>query len=108
MIADEILTVLSKLCTDPQHQRRGAGTMLIKWGCDIAQEHGVPAFLEATPAGLPVYQKSGFREVEKFEIDLEKYGGVGRRVNVQMIKYPDNTSDIVADVDIQNAEQLRT
>ena len=81
--------------------------MLIKWGCDIAQEHGVPAFLEATTAGLPVYQKSGFREVGKFEFDLEKYGGIGSKINVQMAKHPENTSKIVADVEVQNAEQLR-
>jgi hypothetical protein len=75
--------------------------MLIKWGSDIAQEHGVPAYLEATPAGLPVYKKSGFQELDKFEFDLEKYGGKGTRVNVSMIKHPENKSDIVADKPIQ-------
>lgn len=78
--------------------------MLIKWGCDIAQEYGVPAFLEATAAGLPVYQKSGFREASRFEFDLEKYGGVGSRTNVQMIKYPDDTPKVVANTDGQKAE----
>ncbi|KAF7503835.1 hypothetical protein GJ744_003225 [Endocarpon pusillum] len=86
---------LSTLCTDPQHQRRGAGTMLIQWGCDIAQKHGVPSFLEATPAGLSVYQRCGFEEVDRFVFNLEKYGGEGSRVNVQMIKYPETASKIV-------------
>ena len=106
MRPDANLVVLSTLCTDPQHQRRGAGAMLIKWGCDIAQQHGVPAFLEASPAGLSVYKKSGFQEVERFEMHLEKYGGVGSRVNVQMIKHPDKTLDKVADLDIPGAEQI--
>ena len=82
--------------------------MLIQWGCDIAQKHGVPSFLEASPAGLPVYQKSGFKEVGRFVFDLEKYGGKGSRINVQMIKYPETASKIVSDIDIQNDEQLQT
>jgi ribosomal protein S18 acetylase RimI-like enzyme len=89
------LTVLSALCTSPQHQRRGAGTMLTKWGCDIAQKYGVPAYLEASPAGLPLYKKAGFQEVDKFVFDLEKYGVVGSRTNVSMIKHPENTPDMV-------------
>ncbi len=101
------LAVLSALCTDPQHQRRGAGTLSIRWGREIAQRHGVPAFLEATPAGLPVYKKSGFQEVDKFVFDLEKYGGVGSRVNVQMIKYPDIPPRSLQTWDIQNDEQLQ-
>ena len=75
--------------------------MLIKWGCEIAQRHGVPAFLEANPAGLPVYKKAGFEEVDEFVFDLEKYGGVGSRVNVQMIKYPENTLEHTTDMNSQ-------
>jgi GNAT superfamily N-acetyltransferase len=101
-----ILSVLSTLCTDPQHQRQGAGTIPIKWGCDIAQKHGVPAYLEATAAGLPVYRKAGFEEVGTFEMDLEKYGGIGSRVNVIMIKYPQNTSDLVTDTDLRDGQSL--
>lgn len=66
--------------------------MLIQWGCEIAQKHGVPATLEATPAGLSVYKKAGFQEVDEFVFDMEKYGGVGSRVLVQMIKYPEHVS----------------
>lgn len=81
--------------------------MLIQWGCDIAQKQGVPCFLEASPAGLPVYQKSGFEEVDRFVFDLEKHGGEGSRVNVQMIKYPDSASEVVSDMDMENDERLQ-
>jgi hypothetical protein len=81
--------------------------MLIKWGCEIAQKHGVPAFLEATPAGLAVYQACGFREVDKFVFDLEKYGGGGTRVNVQMIKLPQNPSEAAADMDLRDVGHVR-
>ena len=79
--------------------------MLIRWGCEIAQEHGVPASLGASPVGFPLYKKFGFQEVERFVFDLGKYGGVGSRVNMQMIRYPENISDVIADMNIQHDEE---
>ena len=35
------ITALDLLVVDPMHQRRGAGTMLVKWGVDIADNMGV-------------------------------------------------------------------
>lgn len=81
--------------------------MLIQWGCEIAQKHNTVAYLEATAAGLPVYKKSGFQEVGQFVLDLEQYGGVGSRINVSMMKYPENTPESVADREIQNKEALQ-
>ena len=66
--------------------------MLIKWGCDIAEQHGIPAFTEASPDGLPAYRKAGFQEVGVFELDMGKYGGQGTRTNTQMIWHPPNPS----------------
>lgn len=81
--------------------------MLIHWGCEIAQKQGVLTYLEASPAGLPVYKKAGFQPVGEFVFDLEKYGGVGSRVNVQMIKLPENTLYSAAEVNMQNDRQVR-
>jgi hypothetical protein len=81
--------------------------MLIQWGCEIAQKHNVVAYLEANDIGLPVYTRSGFQEVDRFVLDLEKFGGVGSRINVPMMKYPENISEITADTEIQNKEQLQ-
>lgn len=33
----------------PEYQRKGAGTKLLRWGLDKADEAGVPAYLEASP-----------------------------------------------------------
>lgn len=76
--------------------------MLVQWGCDIAQKHGIPAYLEASPAGLSMYKKCGFQEVDKFVFNLEKYGASGSRVNVHMIKYPESASGITSSGDVQN------
>jgi hypothetical protein len=43
--------------------RRGAGSMLVKWGTDQADERGIPCYLESSPEGFGLYNKHGFKEV---------------------------------------------
>lgn len=50
------------LATRPEHKRRGAGSMLVQWGCDIADKDGVPAYIDASKAGAPLYKKFGFED----------------------------------------------
>jgi len=67
--------VLETLVTYKQHERRGAGSMLVAWGCEKADEAGVVAYLEASPMGAPMYTRHGFKAVGEIDIDLTKYGG---------------------------------
>ncbi|KAF3010853.1 hypothetical protein E8E13_009035 [Curvularia kusanoi] len=67
--------VLDTLVTLPQHERRGAGSMLVSWGTQKADEAGVEAYLEASPMGAPMYAKHGFEPQKKVALDLIKYGG---------------------------------
>lgn len=69
-----IYLVLAGLCCDPLHQKRGAGTLLVEWGCAEADSLGLRAYVEASPLGLPLYLKFGFKEIEKVQFDLSKYG----------------------------------
>ncbi|KAI1452866.1 acyl-CoA N-acyltransferase [Annulohypoxylon moriforme] len=41
-------------------QGKGIGSQLVKWGVAKADEVGIEAFLAASPAGAPMYQKHGF------------------------------------------------
>ena len=77
---------LSILATDPKHQRRGAGTMLMKKGAELAEQEQLESWLIATPIGEPVYRKAGFERVEGgiCTFDLTPYGGQGPEVNVIM------------------------
>ncbi|KAK4703665.1 hypothetical protein P7C70_g2554, partial [Phenoliferia sp. Uapishka_3] len=50
----------SLLVTDPRFQKTGAGSALLKWGCDKADEWGVPAYLKGTPKGMSLYERFGF------------------------------------------------
>lgn len=48
--------------------------MLIKWGCDKADERDLISVLQASQAGLNLYLKHGF-EIKKIrELDLRPYG----------------------------------
>ena len=48
------------ISTHPDYQRRGAASMLVKWGCDLADKNGVGAYLDASKLGAPLYKKFGF------------------------------------------------
>lgn len=57
-------TELEFLVTNPEYQRRGAGAKLLAWGTEQADKLGARMALESTPAGLALYKRFGFREVD--------------------------------------------
>lgn len=48
---------------------------MIKWGCDLADEKNLPTYLEATPAGYPVYKKQGFADIDTFIFEFKPFTG---------------------------------
>jgi GNAT superfamily N-acetyltransferase len=83
-----IATVLHILVTDPEHHRRGAGAMLIRWGTAQADKAQLPAYLEATEVGKPLYAREGFEPRHEEVFDLNKYGLQGTDVSTVMIREP--------------------
>ncbi|KAF2735398.1 acyl-CoA N-acyltransferase [Polyplosphaeria fusca] len=67
--------VLDTLVTHPEHHRRGAGGLLIAWGCERADQKGVEAYLEASPMGQPLYARYGFEPAREMRLDMRQYGG---------------------------------
>ena len=86
------------LITDPAHQRRGAGKLLINWGTAIADKANLPSILEASEVGRPLYMSHGFVPVEEEVFDLKKYSSdlEGTETNTVMIRQP------VTQVEISN------
>ncbi|KAF2147886.1 hypothetical protein K461DRAFT_283477 [Myriangium duriaei CBS 260.36] len=56
--------LLMYMAVRPEWRRQGASTMCVKWGLNKCQELGIPAYLEASEMGAPVYQKLGFEAVD--------------------------------------------
>jgi hypothetical protein len=79
------------LVTDPEEQRRGAGAMLLKWGLDQADRAQLPAYLESSEVGRPLYARWGFEVIKPVAFDLTKYGGEGSDFNTIMIRQPQKT-----------------
>jgi len=65
---------LKILLTHPRHQRRGAGTALASWGVAQARALGVHTTVFASPMGLRLYRRLGFREVGRFRVCVEGEG----------------------------------
>jgi ribosomal protein S18 acetylase RimI-like enzyme len=66
--------VLKELYVRREYQRRGIGNMLVQWGVSKADELCLLAYTEATPAGLRLYLRHGFVEMDRMAVDLEAWG----------------------------------
>ncbi|KAB8300518.1 hypothetical protein EYC80_000680 [Monilinia laxa] len=51
---------------DPEHRRRGAGNLMMEWGCKIADKMGLETFVESTDDGRELYKAHGFVIVRHF------------------------------------------
>lgn len=68
-LAGKAHALLKVLATLPAAQRKGAGAAGLIWGLRQADELGLPAYLEASGMGRPLYAKHGFVEVSVVIID---------------------------------------
>ncbi|KAK3720441.1 hypothetical protein LTR37_003854 [Vermiconidia calcicola] len=87
-IGDKPYAVLGVLATHPKHQRRGAGSMLVKWGCDKADKLGMITALQASTAGQAVYTKHGFEIKRAVELDLRPWGVDETELRRGMVRQP--------------------
>ena len=92
--------LIDNLYTDPSHHRRGAGGMLMRHACQHADDLGLPAMLEASPAGMKVYEAAGFRKIEglgaEIWVDLKRWqdgGDKGQKFEDDRLKADPTRSD---------------
>jgi len=69
------------ISVDPKAQSRGVGSALIKWGADKADVDGVKIWVHSSEAGVKNFQKGGFEEVARLEIDLDEWASGPRMVD---------------------------
>ena len=57
--------------TQPEYQRHGAGTALLKWGIDTAKEHNLWIGIFGSPVGAMFYKHLGFEVVGDVRVQAE-------------------------------------
>lgn len=66
--------------THPDHQRRGAGKMLMEWGCKEADKLRLEIYVEASSMGKGLYEKFGCERVQgehsECVFDTRPWGGL--------------------------------
>lgn len=78
--------VLTQLQTRKSWRRKGAGTLLIKWGLNQAENEGCPVYLEGAPEAIGLYEKCGFRRAGgEVRISREPFDMDGEIVFVRMV-----------------------
>ncbi|KAK5690311.1 hypothetical protein LTR17_025974 [Elasticomyces elasticus] len=67
--------VLMAMVTRQCYRKQGAASQLVRWGLEQAGKDDIPAYLEASVTGMPVYAACGFKQVgEAVPWDLRPYG----------------------------------
>ncbi|KAJ5732628.1 hypothetical protein N7493_004109 [Penicillium malachiteum] len=62
---------LDMLVVHPQYRRQGAASQLVQWGCDFADQNGLPVYLDAHIDAAPLYERFGFKGREDLEATSE-------------------------------------
>lgn len=62
------------LYTDPKHQGRGAGTLLLKKLIEESVQIRLPAYLDASESGHALYLRHGFQDLEELVTDFSPWG----------------------------------
>ena len=65
---------LTYIGTHPQYERRGSATALIEWALERCCESGAPAYLESTLDAVPLYERLGFKVMQRVSMVLEGTG----------------------------------
>ncbi|KAI0378632.1 putative GNAT family acetyltransferase [Hypomontagnella monticulosa] len=63
---------LTFIGTDPHHERRGAGSLLVKWIKERSAPTRIPLYLESTLEAAPLYTRHGFVTREEVSLQLPR------------------------------------
>ncbi|OAA80901.1 Acyl-CoA N-acyltransferase [Akanthomyces lecanii RCEF 1005] len=78
---------LQTIHTDPRHQRRGAGLLLVKRCKQDGDAMGLSVWLESSDDGHRLYQRCGFEDVEELVTDLSTWGAHHPHRSWLMVKH---------------------
>lgn len=78
--------MLNSFATHPDHQGRGAGKIMLDWGCAKADEMALPTYLDATGMAKPIYEKRGFEVQQSLDWSRVPWGGEGFDTHYCMLR----------------------
>lgn len=70
--------ILAAILVLPGFQGKGVGSALIRWGTSIADAEGVYCWVSSSDGGWTAFQKMGFGEVGRLELELDNFSGAVR------------------------------
>lgn len=83
------------LFTDQEYQGKGCGRRMMQWGNDVADALMLPCWIEASPAGEPLYRQMGYEGRERVRIETKSFVGdylhMRRPAMVERIKFDGRT-----------------
>ena len=62
---------LASVGTSAKYRRRGLASLSLEWVTKMADERKLPCYVEGTPSGISVYEKNGFKIVDRLKLDLD-------------------------------------
>lgn len=66
--------LLYLLFVDPEYHGKGMGTMVMKWGNDLADSMMLPCWLESSPKGKRLYLKTGYEHTSTKTWETASFG----------------------------------
>ena len=63
------------IAVTPEYHGRGIGATLIEAGLKVVDDASAKAYIEASPMGLSLYLRHGWKKVDEIVIDLRDFGG---------------------------------
>ena len=84
---DKPYAFLAALGTSPKYQRRGAASLLLKWGLERCDDRDLAVYVESAPPALQLYKKYGFEEVSDLKLELAPWRE-GKFINKCMVRQP--------------------
>ncbi|KAF8199840.1 acyl-CoA N-acyltransferase [Mycena galopus ATCC 62051] len=81
--------VLDYLAVHPENKGKGVATALVESGLREADRMGVPVFILAFKAGRGIYERLGFKEVDRVVQDDSQWGGPGEYAVYLMVRDQD-------------------
>ncbi|KZP15564.1 hypothetical protein FIBSPDRAFT_867138 [Athelia psychrophila] len=71
------------IAVSPAFQKQGIASALMQWGTAQADRDGVACWVHSSHAGWRAFEKNGFREESRLDLDLDEYSDGPKEISNQ-------------------------